>query len=257
MAFRIFRFLANRALEIVVVLLVFTGLFLLTFPVCSSVREAARNAKTMKKLQEVGRAIYQFDEQTGELPTNTFASDGRALLSWRVHILPQLGERDLYHEFKLDEPWDSPHNIQLLHRIPEAYVHPEPSKTSIGLTHFRGFSNPGALFEKRPPRNLAMTLWGGALIESRQCHRLANLADPLEDTILVVEALEPIEWTRPVDLDASPGKPLPQLVVSRWKNSIALMADGSTRVIPQNIAENDLRALITYNGGEKVTPKIP
>src|SRR5258705_440975 len=32
---------------------------------------------------------------------------GRALLSWRVAILPFLGQELLYREFRLDEAWDS------------------------------------------------------------------------------------------------------------------------------------------------------
>ena len=33
-----------------------------------------------------------------------------ARLSWRVALLPYVGEGKLYAEFKLDEPWDSAHN---------------------------------------------------------------------------------------------------------------------------------------------------
>lgn len=39
-------------------------------------------------------------------------------LSWRVRVLPFLDEMDLYREFDLNEPWDSPNNKRLLDRIP-------------------------------------------------------------------------------------------------------------------------------------------
>ena len=35
-------------------------------------------------------------------------------LSWRVKLLPYLGETKLYQEFHRDEPWDSRHNQTLL-----------------------------------------------------------------------------------------------------------------------------------------------
>ncbi len=39
-------------------------------------------------------------------------------LSWRVHLLPFLGHNALYKQFRLEEPWDSPHNQQLLSSMP-------------------------------------------------------------------------------------------------------------------------------------------
>ena len=55
-------------------------------------------------------------------------------------ILPFL-EQALYNEFKLDEPWDSPHNKDLLARMPPIYVVPG-AKAEPGMTFYRGFSGP-------------------------------------------------------------------------------------------------------------------
>ena len=49
----------------------------------------------------------------------------RPTLSWRVELLPYLGYEQLYREFKLDQPWDSPHNRALLPRIPDVYQSPD------------------------------------------------------------------------------------------------------------------------------------
>src|SRR5262249_5899033 len=38
--------------------------------------------------------------------------EGKALLSWRVTLLPYLEQQNLFNQFHLDEPWDSPHNIK-------------------------------------------------------------------------------------------------------------------------------------------------
>ena len=46
---------------------------------------------------------------------------GEQLLSWRVAILPDLGYEDLYKQFNLEKPWDSPENKKLLTRKPDVY----------------------------------------------------------------------------------------------------------------------------------------
>ena len=45
-------------------------------------------------------------------------ASGKPLLSWRVAILPGLEQGNLYKQFRLDEPWDSPHNLTLLPLMP-------------------------------------------------------------------------------------------------------------------------------------------
>jgi type II secretory pathway pseudopilin PulG len=251
---RIWRFVGRRVIEVVVCILVLGGLFLLMWPSCRGLREAARQSKSMNNLKQIGLAIHRYDDSTGELPTNSFGPDGIPRLSWRVHILPDLDENHLYQQFKLDEPWDSPHNIQLLGRMPPVFANPKDKNVPSGKTHYRGFSNPGAVFEKRPARNRAAALVGGGLMEIKTRFSLANFKDPLTDTLLVVEADESVEWTKPDDLDASPGKPLPRLLQKQGP-ARGLFADGSVRAILSADAETNLPALVTHSGGEKLPPR--
>src|SRR5262249_29159759 len=44
------------------------------------------------------------------------------LLSWRVAILPYIGQRALYQRFRLNEPWDSKHNKKLLAQMPKVFA---------------------------------------------------------------------------------------------------------------------------------------
>jgi len=48
------------------------------------------------------------------LPRTLSDADGKPLHSWRVLLLPYLGEaeKELFAKIRLDEPWDSPHNAQ-------------------------------------------------------------------------------------------------------------------------------------------------
>src|SRR5207253_9743746 len=73
---------------------------------------------------------------------------GRALLSWRVALLPFLEQDALFREFKLNEPWDSPHNKKLLAKMPKVYG-PIAGKGQSDSTYYQLFVGPGAAFEKR------------------------------------------------------------------------------------------------------------
>ena len=58
-------------------------------------------------------------------------------LSWRVALLPYLGYRNLYEQFRHDEPWDSPHNRKLIAKMPPVYESqaglPEGKTTYVAL----------------------------------------------------------------------------------------------------------------------------
>src|SRR5262245_6014980 len=65
-------------------------------------------------------------------PAILYDEQGRPLHSWRVLILPYLEEEALYHQFRLDEPWDSPHNLALLPWMPKVYGVPNDVPVDLG-----------------------------------------------------------------------------------------------------------------------------
>jgi hypothetical protein len=69
--------------------------------------------------------MVNYHDAHGRLPPAVvYGKDGKPLYSWRVLLLPYLDEQELYQQFQLDEPWDSPHNLQLLPRMPGFYAPP-------------------------------------------------------------------------------------------------------------------------------------
>jgi hypothetical protein len=72
----------------------------------------------------------------------------------------------------------------------------------------------------------------------------------------VVEAADPVEWTKPDDLDAAPGKPFPALGGPKGSGGrcSAVFADAQTRRLRLDLPETRLRALVTHSGGEPLPP---
>lgn len=66
-------------------------------------------------------------------------------LSWRVHLLRAFGEGALADAFRMDEAWDSPHNLRLLPRMPAIYRMPE-SQAGSGLTCVHATEIPTRLY---------------------------------------------------------------------------------------------------------------
>ncbi len=184
-------------------------------------------------VKQVGLAMYNYLEAHGRLPAPAIQGpDGKPLLSWRVAILPYLDQNELYRSFKLDEPWDSPHNKPLLERMPYLYASaPQPPSQAQGsLTPFRVFIGQGTPFE------------GG------RGPRLEDISDGLDQTILVVEANESVPWTKPDELPYAPDKPLPAL----GGNFVVLLANGRVLSIPAKFDAALLRRAITCNDKQPV-----
>ncbi|WP_165228208.1 sigma-70 family RNA polymerase sigma factor [Aquisphaera insulae] len=181
-------------------------------------------------LRQIGLAIIE--RASSIPPTKVPAAEGRPLLSWRVAILPLIGERDLYGRFHLDEPWDSPHNRALIPEMPAAFLTTGEETRADGLTHFRAFGGPDAAFA------------GPDGVELRE------MADGRADTILLVEAGEAVPWTRPDALD--PGPPLPPLGRPDGATFLALFGDGEVRIVRKAAGEGTIRAAVTRSGGEPV-----
>src|SRR6516225_223840 len=82
-------------------------------------------------------------------PAAVCGKDGKPLLSWRVLILPYIEAGSLYEQFKLDEAWDSPHNLPLLGKMPLNYAPPKHKAGRVPpyYTVCHVFVGKGAAFE--------------------------------------------------------------------------------------------------------------
>ncbi len=197
-------------------------------------------------LTQIGIALHSFHDKERHLPPPAICdARGKPLLSWRVAILPYLDQADLYKEFKLTEPWDSRHNKALLKKMPKAYA-PVGVKTREPYTTFyQAVVGPGAAWELKPDKSAPL---GAASL------RLTDFTDGLSHTILVVEAWDPVPWTKPTDVTYDPKKKLPKLGGLLRNGFNVLVGDGTVRFLSNRLNEKTLRALITRAGGEVLDP---
>jgi prepilin-type processing-associated H-X9-DG protein len=194
---------------------------------------ASARAQSVNNLKQIGLALHNYHSRHDVFPPQAvYDKDGKALLSWRVAILPYLSQDELYKQFNLDEPWDSPHNKKLIAKIPRSYVSPHGKASAVGGTFYQAFLGKSAAFEGK--RGLKIT----------------NFFDGTSNTILVAEAAADVPWTKPDDLPFDPDGKLPKLGGLFENGFNTLFADGSVRFISNSIKVDTLKALITRNGGE-------
>jgi hypothetical protein len=196
-------------------------------------RQAAERAQRANNLKQIGLAFHNYHDVNGRFPPAAlYNKDGKAVLSWRVLLLPYLDEDELYKEFHLDEPWDSPHNKKLLARMPKVFDAPSAGPAPRHTTFYQVFVGRSAAFE------------GKAGVP------IASFTDGTSNTILVIEGAKAVLWSKPEDLPFDPDKPLPKVGGVYPNGAHAVFADGSVRFLKKSMKEATLRALITRNVGD-------
>jgi hypothetical protein len=209
------------------------------FAAVSKVRGAAERAVVGNQLKQIGLGFMTYQDVENRFPPQAIRDpSGKPLLSWRVALLPYLGEDSLYRQFKLEEPWDSPHNLTLLDRIPDVYAARPGAKVARHLTFYQVVVAPDGLFWFDRPSN------------KERVSRFNSIPDGASRTLRVVESSNPVPWTKPEDITWMPGDPTPKLGEQTPGQFHALACDGSSHLIPRDTSPEDLRALITPAGGE-------
>jgi hypothetical protein len=117
-------------------------------------RDAARETSA-NNLKQLLLAMHQYHNTYNRFPPAvTLGKDGQGgpPHSWRVALLPFMGEHALYNEYRFHEPWDSEHNRTLLAKMPAVYRSPLDKPDSSHASYFAlvtpGFTpdQHGALF---------------------------------------------------------------------------------------------------------------
>jgi hypothetical protein len=198
----------------------------LVLPAMQKTRVGAQRMQSANNLKQLALAMHNYNATHGHLPPDAIRDGAsKALLSWRVAILPYIEQEELYKEFKLDEPWDSEHNKKLVAQMPRTYELPG-KKAEPGHTFYCVFTGQGSLFDGQKPS------------------KLQTIVDGTSNTFLAVEAAASVLWTKPDDLPFDASKPLPKLGGFFKDGYNVLICDGSVRFVSQNADEKVLKLFI-------------
>jgi thiol-disulfide isomerase/thioredoxin len=200
-------------------------------------------AHAARSLRQIVHAMLAYHNGTEghkprlRLPNSASVDSKRQpLLSWRVHLLPYLGQEALYREFHRGEPWDSLHNRKLIERVPDIYRVGSSKTLAQGKT----------CVVLPVGQKTAFLVLGNSRIGLGS--QLGRIADGPSNTILVVEADEnhAVIWTKPDDWQFDPEHPRAGVGGHFGDGFLAAMADGSyTRLIGPETDDEAIRGLIT------------
>ena len=215
-------------------------------PMLRGAREATRRVQSTNNLKQLALAMHNFHDAYKRFPPAA-ARESKTRVpqpdapphSWRVALLPFLERADLYDRYRFDEPWDGPHNIELLEEMPAVYRHPDDPADSTTSAYYV-LTGPGTVFDDDDGT------------------RIAEIRDGTSNTLLIVEADRKIPWTKPEDLAVDPDEPLPKLGGYTPGGFNAALCDGSVRFVAETMDEQMLRAAILKADGQVVTwPDAP
>ena len=199
-------------------------------------------------LNQLGMAMHHYHDAYHCFPP-AFVADktGRPMHSWRVLLLPFLEQKDLYAQYRFDEPWNGPHNRLLADRTPEWYRCPadrgsKPETGSKNDTNYLVVVGPNTIFPGAVPR------------------RIDDVTDGTQCTLLIVEAADShVNWMEPRDMpyaDALLGlNARPGLTISSHhpQGANVLFADGHVQFLPLDTPPQRLKLLLERNDGQTVS----
>lgn len=217
--------------------------------VLDSANSSLLQISQVKQLRQIMVAMHNFHDTVGMFPDlgNPALKNVGVGLSWRVHLLPFMEQTELYQQFRLDENWDSDHNIKLITQIPTVYM-PKDATVDRGKTLFvmpRGkkyFARPFPTERDDPKLQI-------------RPRRFSDLLDGSSNTIGVIPVAKSkaVIWTKPEDWEPNEKSPLDGIVDEGRRTVTFAMVDGSTKTVNlTGLSGKKLSAWLTIAGGEVV-----
>jgi hypothetical protein len=212
----------------------------LMLPAIQAAREAARRTQCVNNLRQISVAVQSYQNEHGAFPPAYVADkNGKPMHSWRVLLLPYI-DPNLYSQYKMEEPWDSPHNKTLALQMPQIFHCPDDPMRP-GVTSY------------------AMLVGPHAISDGPNGRKVSEITDGLSNTIAIVESSHSnINWLDPRDVDLGQFGNAPVDLQSAGVSSShpgvvdAAFADGSVHCLRKDIDPEQFKALTTIDGGEPI-----
>jgi Protein of unknown function (DUF1559) len=194
-----------------------------------------------QNLMRIAKALNSYAADHGTYPPAvTYGPGGVPMHSWRVLLLPYLGEKKMFESYDMSKPWNASENSHMQSQIPAVYLSPASTTVALGESSYMLITGKGTLFPPGKPPMSPQAIPDGA----------AN-------TILVVETNNrATAWTEPIDLDfgrlASGIGMLGGIGGSHKQGATAVLADGQPIWLPMDLPKSVIDGLVTPAGGEAI-----
>ncbi|MEZ6031709.1 MAG: DUF1559 domain-containing protein [Planctomycetaceae bacterium] len=148
----------------------------------NSLVEESRTRDCKAKFFEVAFALHKYNEKHGHLPPAVVYKDGVAMHSWRVLIL-EFTAPDLFSQYRMSEPWNSPHNSRLAGKMPRMFY-----CTSMATNLSEG-------------QTIYVAAVGPDTVLRTDAEQPRRLEDTPQDAIMLIELPDgPRNWMEPADV---------------------------------------------------------
>ncbi len=200
----------------------------------AAIQDRVNRGANVEKFKQILLAMHNHHDVYQMFPPHAKDRDSRGTigLSWRVFLLPFLGESKLYQEFHLNEPWDSPHNKGLIARMPKVY-----QARWLGIP---------------PGRTTFLAPVGeDTVFGSPKPTRIQDITDGTVNTAVLVEVKPElaVPWTAPQDYAFDPAAPGRGLHVLDDGRFLAGIADGSVHQLRADVKPDLLLELFRKSDG--------
>jgi prepilin-type processing-associated H-X9-DG protein len=217
-------------------------------PSVREARQAWQRQRCTENLRRIGIAIRLYHQKYGQFPPSFIPDkNGKPMHSWRVLILPFLGEEALYAKYRFDQPWNSPGNMALAGQMPAVYRCPS-----------------GSLGRQRT--SYLLLVGPHAISHGPTSRRMSDVKGREDKTIMVAEVTPGVTWLEPRDLNVEHmlvrsdvsdrrephiGNEL-DIAAAHGDKINVLFCDGAVDSIIVGLGENAMKRMFTIDGSEGV-----